>query len=683
MVETIKFSEMTSGGDLAPGNDTPGLLSGGNVLFNNPWTFLAPGSTGDRPVPAAAMYYRLRFNTTLEVYEYYDPTIPLWTQLSGTGTGTVNPGVANDIAFYAASGTAVSPIASAANSVLVTNGSSVPSLSTTLPSGLSIPGATITSSTAALTAGSVVAAPVAGSDITNKTYVDALFASGVVSITGTTNQVIASSPTGNVTLSLPQDIATGSTPTFGGLTLTSIPLGATSGGTGQSTYTLGNILYSSATNTLAKLAGNITTTKQYLSQTGTGAVSAAPVWSTIDGSDITGAALTKVDDANVTATLGGTPSTALLRAASITLGWTGQLSLTRGGTAASLTASNGGIVYSNATTLAILNGTATARQMLQSGASTTPGWSTTTWPATSTINRILYSSSANVIGEINAAAGGVLISNSSSVPSMLTNPSATGRVLTSVSGDSPVWSTTTFPTSAGSAGTILRSNGTNFVNSTATFSDTYGASTLLYSNGANTVTGLATANSSGLLTNGSGVPAWVTVTGTGAPVLATSPTLVTPTLGVASATSINFGGSPLSTYTAKTAFTPTFSFATPGDLSVSYATQAGSYLFIGNMCFVSYVLVCTPTFTTASGAAQFLGLPATSATSCALGVSAKSSNITFPASCTQISAFVTSPNNFFSLVSFGTSTGTTTLTTANFTSGAAFTIGVSGFYIFT
>lgn len=42
---------------------------------------------------------------------------------------------------------------------------------------------------------------------------------GVSSITGTANQVIASSPTGAVTLSTPQDIATASTPTFGGETL--------------------------------------------------------------------------------------------------------------------------------------------------------------------------------------------------------------------------------------------------------------------------------------------------------------------------------------------------------------------------------------------------------------------------------------------------------------------------------
>ena len=65
-------------------------------------------------------------------------------------------------------------------------------------------------------------------------------------------------------------------------------LGATNGGTGQSTYTLGDIVYSSAANTLAKLAGNTTTTKKYLVQTGTGAVSAAPSWGTVDGADVTG-----------------------------------------------------------------------------------------------------------------------------------------------------------------------------------------------------------------------------------------------------------------------------------------------------------------------------------------------------------------------------------------------------------
>jgi hypothetical protein len=60
----------------------------------------------------------------------------------------------------------------------------------------------------------------------------------------------------------------------------------TQGGTNIKTYTLGDTLYASATNTLAKLAGNTTATKRFLSQTGTGSASAAPSWELLDPSDI-------------------------------------------------------------------------------------------------------------------------------------------------------------------------------------------------------------------------------------------------------------------------------------------------------------------------------------------------------------------------------------------------------------
>ena len=63
-------------------------------------------------------------------------------------------------------------------------------------------------------------------------------------------------------------------------------IGPTYGGTGISTYTLGDTLYSSATNTLAKLAGNTTTSKRFLTQTGTGSASAAPAWSAITFDDL-------------------------------------------------------------------------------------------------------------------------------------------------------------------------------------------------------------------------------------------------------------------------------------------------------------------------------------------------------------------------------------------------------------
>lgn len=58
------------------------------------------------------------------------------------------------------------------------------------------------------------------------------------------------------------------------------------GGTNQTTYALGDTLYSSATNTLSKLNGNTTTTKKYLAQTGNGTVSAAPVWTQPSSDDL-------------------------------------------------------------------------------------------------------------------------------------------------------------------------------------------------------------------------------------------------------------------------------------------------------------------------------------------------------------------------------------------------------------
>jgi hypothetical protein len=181
--------------------------------------------------------------------------------------------------------------------------------------------------------------------------------SPVLSITGTSNQVIASSPTGNVTLSLPQSIGTGNAPTFDHLTLakttsqlilgvtntttlsatapassrvytipdaggsanvmldagnytltgtwtnatlvtpalgtpasgvltncTGLPaasvtgtLGPTHGGTGLAAYTLGDIVYASATNTLAALAKDTNATR-YLSNTGTSNI---PAWAQV------------------------------------------------------------------------------------------------------------------------------------------------------------------------------------------------------------------------------------------------------------------------------------------------------------------------------------------------------------------------------------------------------------------
>lgn len=113
--------------------------------------------------------------------------------------------------------------------------------------------------------------------------------------------------------------------------------------------------------------------------------------------------------------------------------FTSTIGLINGGTGANLTASNGGIVYSTASAMAILSGTATANQIILSGSNTTPAWSTATYPATTTINQLLYSSSANTIAGLATANSGVLITSSGGVPSISsTLPSAVQANITAL-----------------------------------------------------------------------------------------------------------------------------------------------------------------------------------------------------------------------------------------------------------
>ena len=64
----------------------------------------------------------------------------------------------------------------------------------------------------------------------------------------------------------------------------------------------------------------------------TSGAASTPSFRALVQSDIPAQALTKTNDTNVTLTLGGTPDSALLAAVSLTLGWTGELAVSRGGT---------------------------------------------------------------------------------------------------------------------------------------------------------------------------------------------------------------------------------------------------------------------------------------------------------------------------------------------------------------
>jgi hypothetical protein len=65
------------------------------------------------------------------------------------------------------------------------------------------------------------------------------------------------------------------------------------GGFSNPMTSLGDIIYGNAVGIALRRAGNTTTTKMYLSQTGTGTSSAAPQWSAITASDVGGVPTTR------------------------------------------------------------------------------------------------------------------------------------------------------------------------------------------------------------------------------------------------------------------------------------------------------------------------------------------------------------------------------------------------------
>jgi hypothetical protein len=135
------------------------------------------------------------------------------------------------------------------------------------------------------------------------------------------------------------------------------------GGTGQTTATaalnalspmttLGDIVYASAANTASRLAGNITTTKKFLAQTGTGTVSAAPTWVQPASTDLSdGPFLTASGTATVTnKTISGASNTLTLTPNHQMFTASGTFTIPAGVTAVKVTVVAGGGAGGGATT---------------------------------------------------------------------------------------------------------------------------------------------------------------------------------------------------------------------------------------------------------------------------------------------------------------------------------------------
>ena len=234
----------------------------------------------------------------------------------------------------------------------------------------------------------------------------------VTSVSGTTNRITSSGGTTPVI-----DIAA----TYVGQTSLTT-LGTIATGVWQGTKV--GLAYGGTNADLSATGG----AANYLKQVSSGA---AVTVGTIPASDIaSGAALTKVDDTNVTLTLGGTPTTALLAATSLTLGWTGSLAATRGGTGQTTYAKGDILASPGSNTLNKLT-VGNDGEVLTADAASTNGvkWAAvaagtgitigTTTITSGTNTRILYDN-AGVVGEYTLTGTGTVVAMQTA-PTFLTS----------------------------------------------------------------------------------------------------------------------------------------------------------------------------------------------------------------------------------------------------------------------
>jgi len=133
--------------------------------------------------------------------------------------------------------------------------------------------------------------------------------------------------------------------------------------------------------------------------------------------------------------------------------WNGSIiDLDHGGTNANLTASNGAIVYSTSSALAISAAPVVNNEILMGRVGSAPVWSNASYPSTIMPNQLLYGSALNVISGLPTAANSTLVTDASGNISFSTTLPFTVPVSTGGTGN-----TTFSPFSVICAGTISTS----------------------------------------------------------------------------------------------------------------------------------------------------------------------------------------------------------------------------------
>lgn len=136
-------------------------------------------------------------------------------------------------------------------------------------------------------------------------------------------------------------------------------------------------------------------------------------------------------------------------------------------------------------------------------------------------------------------------------------------------------------------------------------------------------------------------------------------------------------------YTPRTAWTPTITAVTPGDLSVAYTQQTGFFSRLGSRVTVDFAVSCTPTFTTAAGTLQIVTLPFVAAGLINFAGILSNPITAFPwttAPYSMIQPVIVPGSTKIAIYGYKTGLGTNTVIMANLTSGSAFSISGSVSY---
>lgn len=127
-------------------------------------------------------------------------------------------------------------------------------------------------------------------------------------------------------------------------------------------------------------------------------------------------------------------------------------------------------------------------------------------------------------------------------------------------------------------------------------------------------------------------------------------------------------------------WTPTITFATVGDLSVSYADQDGYYVKTGSDVKLFGEVAFTPTFTTASGAILIQGAPFAATVPFGAGILTHATGgWTYRSGRTHVELRIQG-DELIRLGSFGTGGNRLDLNESNFPSGSAYRVDFALFY---